>query len=147
MQTVYSYPRRMRTHNGLFLLAWLWLLASGLYFISTYRLPSWNAYAAIAIVMTYFAYLVYARGRRQMLLSQTFEILDQGLRVTRWGREVATIPWSEIRELRASDRFGDFSIVSAFVPHPVVVLSLLAGFDEFRQALRERLDAGSRFRP
>ena len=139
MQTVYSYPRGMRANNGFNLFFWIWMLASGVYFISTYRLGAWNAYLAIAIVMGYFAYLAYVRARRQVMLSQTFELLAQGLRVTQWGKELAIIPWPEVREIRASGRAGDFTIVSSFVSRPVPVLRWLTGFDEFRAALRERL--------
>jgi hypothetical protein len=86
--------------------------------------------------MAYFGFLGYIRGREQLVLSRTFEILDHGLRVTQWGKELATIPWSEVRELRDVGRHGDFAVVSSFMQRPLLVHRRLTGLDEFRAALQ-----------
>ncbi len=143
-QTTYSYRPGLRLLNALWLGVWIWLLASGVYFLTRYRLPTWGAWLAVGIVMSYLGFLGYVRGRRQVMLSQTFEVLDRGLRVTEWGKEIATVPWSEIRDVRADPRSGDLSIATGFTPRPMVVLSRLTGFDEFRAALLRRVAASSR---
>ncbi len=132
MQTVYSCPRSSRLRNAFDLIIWAWLFATGVYFVIAYRLPSWKAYLAVGVVMAYFGFLGYVRGREQLVLSRTFEILDHGLRVTQWGAELATIPWSEVRELRDVGRHGDCVIVSGFVQRPLLVHRRLTGMDEFR---------------
>ncbi|MBZ5590031.1 MAG: hypothetical protein LAO05_15865 [Acidobacteriia bacterium] len=138
MQTAYSYPRASKLRNALDLVIWAWLFAAGVYFVIAYPLTSWKAYLAVGVVMAYFGFLCYMRGREQLVLSRTFEVLDHGLRVTQWGKELATIPWSEVRELRNVGRHGDCVIVSGFLQRPILVHRRLNGLDEFRTAVQRR---------
>jgi len=134
--TVYSYPRAQRVRNAFGFLVWAWLFALGVYFVVAHPLASWRAYLAIVLAMAYFGFLCYLRGRDQVVLSRTFEGLDQGLRISQWGKELVTIPWSEIDELRDVGRHGDFLIVSGFVQRPLLVHRRLSRLDEFRLALQ-----------
>lgn len=136
MQGVYSYPRTPRLRNAFDLIVWGWLVAAGVYFVLAYPLPSWRAYLAVGLAVAYFGSLCYLRGRDQVVLSRTFELLDQGLRITQWGKELVTIPWSAIDEIRDVGRQGNILIVSAFVRRPLLVHRRLSGLEEFRVALR-----------
>ncbi len=138
-RTQYRYSNWARLGTATYLLVTMWFLLTGVYYVYTTPPETGAAWAGLGTVLGLLAIYATFLSRMQKRLFSVISVSETGIHVHLWQKEIQTLNWLDLREIRSKGKHGAFDVRGGTPEVVVTVYSDLVGIDDLRKVVEKRL--------
>jgi hypothetical protein len=117
------------------------IICAGLVFLFAVRPEPWQAWVFVSALVAFLAFSVYGNVRKIRDSSNVLEVSEDGLRMTRWGNQIAALRWDDIKAVRPKGIQGGIWIDSINQEPAIAVEHTISDLERIKEQVRQRTQA------